>query len=71
MLEINKVHNIDCIEGLKQISNNSIDLIVIDPPYFLPATHYHTRKEFRRNLSDLGVLEHFFRNVFNEFTGFI
>ena len=33
MLEINKIYNMDCIEGLKQIPNNSVDLVVTDPPY--------------------------------------
>ncbi len=33
MLEINKIYNIDCLEGLKLIDDNSIDLIVTDPPY--------------------------------------
>lgn len=25
----------DCINGMKQLDNNSIDLVVTDPPYFL------------------------------------
>lgn len=33
MIEINKIHNIDCIEGMKEIEENSIDLIVTSPPY--------------------------------------
>lgn len=33
MLEINKIHNMDCVEGLKQLDDNSIDLIITDPPY--------------------------------------
>ena len=33
MLEINKIHCMDCLEGMKQIPDNSIDLIVTDPPY--------------------------------------
>jgi len=33
MLEVNKIHNMDCIEGMKQIEDNSIDLVVADPPY--------------------------------------
>ncbi len=33
MLEVNKIYNMDCMHGLKQIENNSIDLILIDPPY--------------------------------------
>lgn len=32
-MEVNKIYNIDCIEGLKQIEDNSIDLIVTSPPY--------------------------------------
>ncbi len=30
---INKIHQADCLEFLKQISNNSIDSCVTDPPY--------------------------------------
>lgn len=33
MLNINKIYNIDCITGLKQIDDESIDLIVTSPPY--------------------------------------
>ena len=33
MLELNKIHNIDALEGLKQLDDNSIDLIATDPPY--------------------------------------
>lgn len=33
MLEINKIHEGDCLKLLKEIEDNSIDLIVIDPPY--------------------------------------
>lgn len=25
----------DCLEGLKQIDDNSIDCVITDPPYFL------------------------------------
>lgn len=33
MLEMNKIYNLDCLIGLKQIADNSIDLVVTDPPY--------------------------------------
>ena len=33
MLEINKIYNCDCIDGLKQLSDKSIDLVVTSPPY--------------------------------------
>lgn len=67
MLEQNKIYNIDCIDGFKEIPDASVDLIVTDPPYFLPAVHYNTRKQFSRNFADLGILEHFFKDVFKEF----
>lgn len=34
-VEINKIYNMDCIEGLKQLEDNSVDLIVTSPPYNL------------------------------------
>lgn len=33
MLDINKYYNVDCLEGLKELDDNTIDLICIDPPY--------------------------------------
>lgn len=33
MLELNKIYNIDCIDGLKQLRDESVDLIIIDPPF--------------------------------------
>jgi len=64
---MNKIICEDCIEVMKEIPESSIDLIVTDPPYFLPAVHYNTRKRFSRNFADLGILEHFFKDVFKEF----
>ena len=33
MLEINTTHNIDCVEGMKKLDTNSIDLVLTSPPY--------------------------------------
>lgn len=33
MLELNRIYNMDCLEGMKQIPDGSIDLIATDPPY--------------------------------------
>lgn len=30
---INKIYNEDCLLGIKKIPDNSIDLVIIDPPY--------------------------------------
>ena len=32
-LQVDNIYNMDCVEGLKQLSDNSIDLIVTSPPY--------------------------------------
>ena len=32
-LQLNEIYNMDCIEGLKMIDNDSVDLIVTSPPY--------------------------------------
>jgi len=34
MMQINKVHQIDVLEGLKKLPDNSIDCIVTSPPYW-------------------------------------
>lgn len=33
MLELNKIYQIDCLEGLKMLDDKSIDLIITSPPY--------------------------------------
>ena len=32
-MEINKIYNMDCVEGMKLLDDNSIDLTVTSPPY--------------------------------------
>ncbi len=34
MLELNKIYNMDCLEGLKQLDDNSINCCVTSPPYW-------------------------------------
>ena len=33
MLELNKIYNMDCLEGMKLIPDKSIDMILCDLPY--------------------------------------
>ena len=35
MLELNKIYNMDCLDGMKLLDDNSVDSIVTDPPYEL------------------------------------
>ena len=32
-LELNLIYNMDCLEGMKQMEDKSIDLVLTDPPY--------------------------------------
>jgi len=34
MIEVNKIYNMDCLEGMKKLENESVDMVLIDPPYF-------------------------------------
>ena len=33
MIELNRIYNEDCLEGMKRIPDKSIDMILTDPPY--------------------------------------
>lgn len=34
-MELDKIYNVDCMEGLRQLPDKSVDLVVTDPPYIL------------------------------------
>lgn len=34
MIEIDRIYNQDCLEGMKQIDDGTVDLIIADPPYW-------------------------------------
>ena len=56
----------DCLEVMRSMPDKCVDAVITDPQYFLPAQHYQTRKQFQRNFSDLGILEHFFKDLYTE-----
>lgn len=45
MLDLNQIYNIDALEGLKQLDENSIDAIISDPPYQLSSITKRFGKE--------------------------
>ena len=59
----------DCLEKMKDIPDNSVDMILTDPPYFLPAKHSIGSREkgYKRTLSDTSVLTGYFKLIFDEF----
>jgi len=41
-MKLNTIYNLDCIEFLKSIKDNSIDLAVLDPPYNMKKADWDT-----------------------------
>ena len=32
-MDIDKIYNMDCLEGMKQLEDNSVDMVLTSPPY--------------------------------------
>lgn len=61
--QLNKIHHMDCIDGIKEIPSGSVNLIVTDPPYFLGMTHNGQKG----TMTDLAICRPFFETLFKEF----
>ena len=53
----------DCREVLPLLNESSVDAIVTDPPFFMPATHYQSRVQWQRSWSDTSVLAAFWETI--------
>lgn len=62
-MEVNKIYNESCIEGIKRIPDRSVKTIICDPPYFQGLTHNGQKGSF----SDLNISSYFFKELFKEF----
>ena len=63
MLEINKIHHGDCLELMKDIKDNSVDMILCDLPYGTTACKWdiiipfdNLWKQYKRIIKDNGVI---------------
>ena len=65
MLELNKIYNMDCLEGMKQIPSNSIDAIVTDPPFSFGINSSCANQKLD-GWNDLMNGAFFFKEVFEE-----
>jgi len=57
-----KIYNMDCLDGIKQIPDHSINCVVTDPPYFQGLTHNGSSYE----LADLNISAYFFKALMAE-----
>ena len=64
----NRIYNMDCLEGLRRMPDNSVDLILTDPPYFFDTkkgkgtgivkdSKYLKEIEYMTNGFDLRILD--------------
>lgn len=54
-MEVNKIYNEDCLAGLKKMPDNSIDLVLIDPPYDICVSK--SKKTSDKLTNDIAKLE--------------
>ena len=47
-MELNKIYNEDCLEGMKRIPDGSVDMIVTDPPYLINYKTGHRKDKMHR-----------------------
>lgn len=76
-MRLNYIDNIDCLEGLKEVPDKSVDLIVTDPPYFLSMGHAGSKSNTRgggsemlsnnRAFNDLAICTPFYKQLFQEY----
>lgn len=77
-MRLNYIDNIDCLEGLAEIPDNSVDCIITDPPYFLSMGHaggtdlkgLKTKSDMmasNRAFGDLAIAKPFYRQLFQEY----
>lgn len=52
MLELNKLYNMDCMEGMKQFPDKYFELAIVDPPYFKGVAD---EKFYGAEVSSIGV----------------
>lgn len=55
MFELNKLYNIDCMVGMKEIPSKYFDLAIVDPPYFKGP---NKRVFYGRRVNKLNIKRH-------------
>lgn len=50
IIEENNIYMMDCLQGLKLIPDNSVDLIVTDPPYQIDGIHEYKGNDLGKRL---------------------
>lgn len=74
MIELNKIYNMDCLEGMKMIEDKSIDMIICDLPYGTTACKWDTVipfellwEQYKRIIKENGAIVLFGSEPFSSF----
>ena len=70
MIELDKIYNEDCLQGMKRIDTASVDCIICDPPYLLenqgggfwsknedPTVNHYNARCTRKGMDRLGSIK--------------
>jgi len=65
-MDINKIHNGDCLEAMKLMQDNEFDLAIVDPPYGIgisknPVRQKHNKKEWDNSIPTKEYFHELFR----------
>lgn len=60
---MNKLINIDCIEYMKDLPDNYVDLVVTDPPYLINYSSFRTNSKVIKNDDNNKWVEPFFKEL--------
>jgi site-specific DNA-methyltransferase (adenine-specific) len=65
---VNSIVTGNALELIEKLPDNSIDILLTDPPYFLPAQAYIGTREkgYKRTLADTSILSHYFQSFFEQ-----
>ena len=55
----------DCMDLIKEIGDKSVDVLFADAPY-IPPLHSKTLTQYKKTLSEMAILEHFYKNYLKE-----
>lgn len=56
-MELNKIYNMDCLKGMREMPDNCVDLVVTDPPYVIETSgagiYKQADKQYVKELNDM------------------
>lgn len=53
MMELDKIHRMDCLEGLRRMEEGSVDLVATDPPYNIGIAEWDKKENYHEWLLEV------------------